>query len=336
MFAREAELDDALSEPTPQVVETLRRLDGDVLILGVAGKMGPSIARMAKRACDAAGLHRRVIGVARFTSGGEDELRAHGIETIRCNLLEELDDLPDAPLVLFLAGKKFGSTGDEPTTWAQNVWLPGLVAHRFRHSRIVALSTGNVYGLVPIAGGGSIESDAPNPVGEYAMSCLGRERMFQYASQTHGTPVALIRLNYACDLRYGVLVDLAQKILADEPIDLAMGAFNTIWQGDANAITLCAFAQAASPAWIVNVTGPETLAVRSAAEELGRRLGRQPKFIGAESSTALLSNSRRAISLWGPPRVDAATLAAWVAAWIGRGGRTLNKPTHFESRDGKF
>jgi nucleoside-diphosphate-sugar epimerase len=373
MFPTETALDEALSEPTPHVIDTLRRLDGDLLVLGVAGKMGPSLARMAKRAFDAAGLRRRVIGVARFTSGGEAELQAHGIETLRCNLLDEdaVAQLPEAPLVLYLAGKKFGSTGDEPSTWAQNSYLPGLIGRRYRHSRLVALSTGNVYGLASIAGGGSVETDPLNPVGEYAMSCLGRERLFQYVSQTYGTSVALIRLNYACDLRYGVLVDLAQRILADQPIDLAMGAFNTIWQGDANAQTLLAFAHTASPAWVVNVTGPEIVSVRDAAEQLGQRLHRPVRFVESKPGfsesrasqsettvptldvgntqdrearhsempgfgTALLSNCRRAVELWGPPRVSVEQLIDGVAAWLQQGGRTLNKPTHFEARDGKF
>jgi len=338
MFASEAALEDALSEPTPAVIETLRRLDGDLVVLGVAGKMGPSIARMAKRAFDAAGVMRRVIGVSRFSSGGEAELHAHGIDTVRCDLLNEDDvaQLPNAPLVLYLAGKKFGSTGDEPTTWAQNAYLPGLIGRRYRHSRIVALSTGNVYGLTPISHGGSVETDALQPVGEYAMSCLGRERIFQYVSQTHGTPVALVRLNYACDLRYGVLVDIAQQILAGQPVDVSMGAFNTIWQGDANATTLCALAHAASPAWVVNVTGPEILSVRTVGQQLGRLLTRAVQFTGTEGTTAVLSNPRRALELCGPPRMNAEQLIAAVADWLQRGGRTLNKPTHFESRDGRF
>jgi len=338
MFANEIELENALSEPTPALIDTLRMLDGDLVILGVAGKMGPSISRMAKRAFDAGGLKRRVIGVARFTAGGEDELHRDGIETVRANLLDEdvAARLPDAPLVLYLAGKKFGSTGDEPTTWAQNAYLPGLIGRRYPHSRIVALSTGNVYGLTPVDRGGSLETDPLEPVGEYAMSCLGRERLFQYASQAHDTRVSLIRLNYACDLRYGVLVDIAQQILAGQPVDLAMAAFNTIWQGDANAMTLCALAHTASPAWIVNVTGSETVSIRAAAEQLGGLLQRTVRFTGREGSTALLSSNRRATELWGPPRMTADELIATVADWLQRGGRTLNKPTHFESRDGRF
>ena len=282
------QLEDRLSEPTPEVVETLRRLEGDLIVLGVAGKMGPSLARMARRASDLAGIRRRIIGVARFSSAGlEAELQRQGIETIRCDLLDEaaVRRLPDAPNVLYLAGMKFGATGQESLTWAMNTHLPAIVCRKFARSRIVAFSTGNVYGLVPAASGGSLETDSPAPVGEYAMSCLGRERMFEHFSRTQGTRVALIRLNYACDLRYGVLVDLAQKVLAGAPVDLGMGWFNTIWQGDANAMTLRCFDHVASPPLALNLTGPEVLNVRETCEKLGKLLGRKPVFTGTESPT---------------------------------------------------
>ena len=333
------QLEDRLSEPTPEVVETLRRLEGDLIVLGVGGKMGPSLARMARRASELAGIRRRIIGVARFSSAGlEAELQRHGIETIRCDLLDEeaVQRLPDAPNVLYLAGMKFGATGQESLTWAMNTHLPAIVCRKFARSRIVAFSTGNVYGLVPAASGGSLETDAPAPVGEYAMSCLGRERIFEHFSRTLGTRVVLVRLNYACDLRYGVLVDLAQKVLAGAPVDLGMGWFNTIWQGDANAMTLRCFDHVASPPLALNLTGPEVLNVRETCEKLGKLLGRQPVFAGTESPTALLSNAQRAFSLFGQPRVSADQLLAWVAAWLRQGGPTLNKPTHFEARDGRF
>ena len=308
-------------------------------MLGIAGKMGPSLARMARRASDLAGNRRRIIGVARFSSpGSEAELQRQGIETIRCDLLNEqaVQELPDAPNVLYLAGMKFGATGQESLTWAMNTHLPALVCRKFARSRIVAFSTGNVYGLVPAAGGGSRETDVPAPVGEYAMSCLGRERIFEHFSRTLGTRVALLRLNYACDLRYGVLVDLAQKVLAGAPVDLGMSWFNTIWQGDANAMTLRCFDHVASPPLTLNLTGPELLNVRETCEQLGRLLGRQPAFMGTQSPTALLSNARNALGLFGEPRVAAGQLLAWVAAWVRQGGPTLNKPTHFEARDGRF
>lgn len=334
----EAELDDRLSEPTPEVVAALGRLPGDIIVLGVAGKMGPTLARMARRASDAAGVRRRVIGVARFAADGEPDLHAHGVETVRCDLLDAaaVAHLPDASNVVFLAGRKFGCTGDEAATWATNAFLPGLVCERYRQSRIVALSTGNVYGLVPVAGPGSREDDPPNPVGEYAMSCLGRERMFAYFSGRNGTPVVLVRLNYACDLRYGVLVDLARKVWDGEPIDLAMSHFNTIWQGDANAMVLRAFEHAASPPFVVNVTGPEALSVRDVAERFGRLMGRPVRLTGTDGKTALLSDARRGLAVLGAPRVGAGQLVEWVADWVMRGGRNLDKPTHFEARDGRF
>jgi nucleoside-diphosphate-sugar epimerase len=313
-------------------------MKGDLLVLGVGGKMGPSLARMARRA-SVAGVRRRIIGVARFTSRGlAAELERSGIDTIACDLLEEaaLEKLPDAPNILYLAGMKFGATGNEPLTWAMNTLLPAMVCRRFPESRIVAFSTGNVYGLSPIERAGSRETDTPEPVGEYAMSCLGRERMFEHFSRTRGTPTALVRLNYACDLRYGVLVDLAQKIMAGAPVELGISCFNTIWQGDANAFTLRCFDHVASPPFIINLTGPELIRVREAAGELGSLLGREPIFSGQEKDTALLSNASRSLELFGKPRMSGRELLRQVAAWVSRGGPTLNKPTHFESRDGKF
>ena len=333
------QLEDLLSEPTPSVVEILRRLDGDIMLLGAGGKMGPTLARMARRASDAAGINRRVIAASRFSSADlTQQLHARGIETLSCDLLDDLAvaRLPETPNVIFMAGRKFGSTGQEATTWAMNSYLPGVICRKFRRSRIVAFSTGNVYGLSPVAGGGSRETDAPSPVGEYAMSCLGRERVFEFFSQEYNIPMALIRLNYACELRYGLLVDLAHKVRAGEVIDLSMGHFNTIWQGDANAMALQAFAQLRSPPRVVNVTGPELLSVREVCEQFGRLMKRPLKFSGTECDAALLSNAHQAFELWGRPRVNAEQLIGWVADWILRGGSSLGKPTHFESRDGKF
>jgi nucleoside-diphosphate-sugar epimerase len=332
------QLEDLLSDPPVRVVETFARLEGDLLVLGVAGKMGPTLARMAKRASEAAGVRRRVIGVSRFSEGGDAALQAHGIETIRCDLLNEADvaRLPNAANVLFLAGRKFGSTGDESTTWAINCFLPGLICRKYSGSRIVAFSTGNVYGLTKVASGGSREDDVPNPVGEYAMSCRGRERVFEYFSRSAGIPVVLFRLNYACDLRYGVLVDLARRVWAGEEIHLGMGYFNVLWQADANAMALLALEQAASPPWVVNVTGPELLSVRVVCERLGKLMDRPVRFTGTEPDTALLSDARRGIEMLDRPRVSADRLIEWVADWVARGGASLEKPTHFESRDGVF
>lgn len=333
------DLEDLLSLPTSEVVDAMARLEGDLIVLGVGGKMGPSLARMAKRASDLAGIRRRIIGVARFgTAEVAAELERQGVETIRCDLLDAgaVSRLPDAPNVLYLAGMKFGATGQESLTWAMNTWLPANVCRKFARSRIVAFSTGNVYGLVPAAGPGSSETDVPAPIGEYAMSCLGRERIFGHFGRSQGTRIALIRLNYACDLRYGVLVDLARKVLAGAPVDLQMGSFNTLWQGDANAMTLRAFHHVASPPLVLNLTGPEVLTVRQACASLGDLLGRKPVFTGTESPTALLSNPAKALELFGPPRVSAGQLLRWVAGWLLDGGPTLNRPTHFESRNGRF
>jgi nucleoside-diphosphate-sugar epimerase len=334
----EDELEAALSEPTPEVIETLRRLRGDVVLLGAGGKMGLSLARMARRASDAAGVSRRVTGVSRFAGGGEAAFHSAGIETLRCDLLNESDvaRLPDAENVVFMTGKKFGSSEDTPSTWAMNSYLPAVICRKFRRSRIVAFSTGNVYGLTPVARGGSRESDAPEPVGEYGMSCLGRERMFEYFGRSLSIPIALVRLNYACDLRYGVLVDLARQVWTGQAIDLTMGHFNTIWQGDANALTLRAFDCVGVPPSIINVTGPEILSVRAVCEQFGRIMQKSVGFTGAESDSALLSNSRRAIELFGLPPVSGGQLVEWVARWVMHGGSHLGKPTHFESRSGRF
>ncbi len=333
------ELDDLLSEPTPAAVDALRRVDGDVLVLGVAGKMGPTLARMVRRAAEAAGRPRRVIGVSRFSSPAEQEaLERHGVETVRADLLDEraLAALPDAPNVLFMAGRKFGSSGDEPLTWAMNAHLPAMVCRRFPESRIAAFSTGNVYGLTSAGRGGSRETDAPQPVGEYAMSCLGRERLFEYFSRTRGIRVSLLRLNYATEMRYGVLVDLARRVLAREPVDVSMGHVNVIWQADANAMAVASLARAASPALIVNLAGPEELAVRQVSATLAQLMDVDVTFTGVEAADALLSNGALGWSLFGRPRVDADTLVRWTADWVLRGGASLDKPTHFESRAGRF
>jgi nucleoside-diphosphate-sugar epimerase len=334
VFQTEAELEDALSEPTPEVVETLKRHPGDIVFLGAAGKMGPSLARMAKRADPT----RRVFAVSRFSGGGEEAFAAHGVEVIRCDLLNEAEvaKLPDAPNVVYMPGRKFGSSGDEGTTWAINCYLPAVVCKKYAKSRIVAFSTGNVYPFTRPDTGGPTEDTALSPVGEYGMSALGRERMFGYFSRTLNIPVAIIRLNYACDLRYGVLVDLAQKVKAGAPVDLAMGYFNTIWQGDANAMTLRAFDFCEVPPRAFNVTGPEVLRVRDVCARFAQRFGTRANFTGTEADTALLSNAKEGIASLGPLRVPTAQLIDWVAEWVARGGKLLAKPTHFEARDGKF
>jgi nucleoside-diphosphate-sugar epimerase len=333
------QLEELLSRPTPEVIDAMGRLDGDLIVLGVGGKIGPSLARMARRASDAAGVRRRVIGVARFSTPKlQGQLQSHGIETIRCEMLDrwQLDALPETPNVLYLAAMKFGTSSQEASTWARNAYLPGMVCEKFRRSRIVAYSTGNVYPLTPVDRGGSVETDPPGPVGEYAMSCLGRERVFTYFSEAWNIPTALIRLNYACELRYGALMDIARRVMVGEPIDLAMGYLNVIWQGDNNAMTLRCFEHAASPPAVFNVTGTRTLRVRDAAEEFGRLLGKEVRFVGHEAPDALLSNAGLACRLFGPPTVSEAQLIRWIADWLRRDGALLNKATHFEVRNGKF
>ena len=334
-----AQLEDLLSEPTDQVVGVMSRLRGDVMLLGAGGKMGPTLARMARRASDAAGVDRRVIAVSRFsTPPAASHFKDHGIETIACDLLDpqQLERLPDCENIVHMAVLKFGSTGREGEAWATNCYLPALVCQKFRESRIVAFSTGNVYGLTPVQQGGSRETDVPQPVGEYGMSCLGRERMFEYFSTKLNIPVAILRLNYACELRYGVLVDLAEKVWAEKPIDLAMGYFNIIWQGDANAMTLAAFDRCATPAAVFNMTGPELLDVRGVCDEFGRLFGKQVHYRGEIGEDALLSNCSLSEQHFAPPRIPAAELIEAVAVWIQQDGARLGKPTKFEQRDGRF
>ena len=333
------QLEDLLSEPTDGVVDTVSRLEGDFIVLGVGGKMGPSLGRMLRRAADAAGVKKRVLGVSRFSSKDlPRQLESWGIETIAADLLDpdQVARLPDVPNVVYMAGMKFGTTGQQARTWAMNAVLPAYVCRKFRGARIVAFSTGNVYPMVPVTSGGATEATDPAPLGEYAQSCLGRERVFEHFSRTDGTPVALIRLNYAVEMRYGVLVDLAQRVLAGETIDLAMGNFNCVWQADANAASIQALNHAASPPFVLNLTGPETLGVRPVCEELGRLMNKPVKFTGAESPTAYLSNASLCGRLYGYPRVPIQQVIRWTADWVQRGGASLGKPTHFETRDGKF
>jgi len=335
----EAELEERLSRPSEADIAWLREMDGDLLILGVAGKMGPSLARRARRAADAAAVTKRIIGVARFSDPAvREQLEAAGIETISADLLDEaeLRGLPEVPNVIYMAARKFGTTGNEHLTWALNTYLPGRVAERYRRSRIVAFSSGNVYPLVPVTHGGPSESFPVNPIGEYAQSVLGRERMFEYFSARYGTPVVLLRLNYAIDLRYGVLLDIGRKVHERRPVGLAMGMVNVIWQGDANSVALRAFRLCQSPPAILNVTGPETISVRSLALKFAERFQVEPVFDGVEAPTALLSDASRCHRLFGYPEVSLDQMIEWVADWVRSGGPTWDKPTHFEVRDGKF
>jgi nucleoside-diphosphate-sugar epimerase len=332
----EPELDDLLSTPRRETIAALESCPGDIAILGAGGKMGPTLARMAARAVTGS---RRVIAVSRWSStAAERALNDAGVETVQCDLLDRdaVDRLPDAPNVVFMAGQKFGTTGAPAMTWAMNTIVPANCAERYKSSRIVAFSTGNVYPLTPIASGGSREDDALGPVGEYAASCVGRERVLELYAERHGTRVAIVRLNYAIDLRYGVLVDIAQRVLRGEAISVDMGYVNVIWQGDANRIALECLAQADAPPFVVNVTGSEILSVRSLAEWFGTRFGKPVTFTGSERPDALLSNTARLRSCFAPPEVTLDQMRDWVADWLEAGGALLGKPTKFEARDGKF
>ncbi len=335
----ESDLEERLSRPTAGVVATLQRVAGDIVVLGAGGKMGPSLSRMARRALTELGAPGRVMAVSRFQDRAlPDLLRQDGITPLAVDLLDPtaVRDLPDAAAVVFMAGQKFGTQAAPSTTWAMNAIVPALVAARYAGVPTVVFSTGNVYPLSAVTSGGPTEEGPTGPVGEYAMSCLARERVFEHYARAEGTPVTLVRLNYAVDLRYGVLVDVARRVWEGSPVPLAMGYANVIWQGDANARALQCLDLATSPAAVLNLTGPEVVSIRQAAVRLGQFLGKTPQFSGVEAPDALLSNARRSIELLGPPEVPLDTLLGWIAAWIRRGGRLLGKPTHFEARDGRF
>jgi nucleoside-diphosphate-sugar epimerase len=333
------ELESLLSEPNERTVAAMAKLDGDLIVLGVGGKMGPTLARMAKRASDLAGKSRRVIGVSRFSSPTlQRQLEQHGVETHSCDLLDRsaYAGLPDAANVVFMAGMKFGSTDQEARTWAMNAYVPGIVSERYRDSRIAVFSTGNVYGLSPVALGGSVETDAIAPVGEYAMSCVGRERIFEHFSRVNGTPMTMLRLNYATELRYGVLLDIAERVRTGTQVSLQIGNFNCIWQADASRMSLQSLLHASSPARYLNIAGPELLSVRRVAQDFARRFGKQVRFEGEESGDGILSSAQKAFDLFGYPTVGVEQMMTWIADWIEREGEKLGKPTHFEVRDGKF
>lgn len=332
------ELQDLL-QPSEALIGEMKALEGDILILGAGGKIGPSLALLARRTMEACGKSNKVIGVSRFSDPGlKDRLDREGVITLAADLLdpEALKALPHAANVCYLAGTKFGTTGGEPFTWAMNAYLPGAVAEKYKTSRIVAYSTGNVYPFTPAASGGADEDTPPAPVGEYAQSCLGRERIFQYFSQRNGTPLLIFRLNYANDLRYGVLVEIAQAVRKKQPVNLQMGQVNVIWQGDSNEMTLRSLLHCSTPATLLNVTGPETVSVRWLAGAFGKLFNTEPLFAGEEQPVSLLNNASEAFRLFGYPRVSLKQMIRLTAEWLVQGGATLDKPTHFQERTGQF
>ena len=332
-------LEDLLSMPTAGAIEMFSRIEGDIMFLGVGGKIGPTLSRMARRACAKSKVEKRIYGVSLFeTEAQRQQIEKNGIETIHGDLLNNdfIKNLPKVKNVFFLAGMKFGSEENLSMTWAVNSYLPALVVENFRESAIVVFSTGCVYPLVSVESGGSLETDSPGPVGEYAQSCLGRERMFEYGSNQYKTRICLIRLNYSVELRYGVLVDIALKVKNQIPIDLSMGYFNVIWQGDMNDVVLRSLEICASPARILNLTGTEILSVREVAGEFGKLFHLTPEFVNKEAKTALLNNSDQAFQLFGRPKVATEQIIRWIASWIKENRQLLGKPTHYDVRDGKY
>ena len=335
----ERTLDEVMSRPSVGLIESIARGSGDLLVLGAGGKMGPTTARMAQRAFEAAGREGQVIAVSRFSDpGARAGLEAAGVATIAGDLLEPgfLRKLPDAPEVVFMAGRKFGSTGAEHLTWVMNAHLPGLVARRFREARCVVFSTAAVYPFVAADGPGADEDLEPEPIGEYAQSCLARERMFEHAAHTWGTRSALIRLSYALDLRYGVLHDVGASLREGRPVDVGMSTASVIWQGDACDLILRTLEHTAAPPLTLNVSGLAPIRIRDVAVAMGELLEVEPAFAGVESEGALFVDCTRMAELVGEPMTPLAAVLGWTADWLRSGGRTLDKPTHFEVRDGKF
>lgn len=333
------ELEDQLSRPTPEVIDVIARLDSDLVLLGVGGKMGPTMARMARRAMDEAGLAHRVIGVSRFSVPAvRAKLEQWRVETVCCDLLEgdQVDELPDAGAVIQLAGFKFGASTAPLQLWATNCQVPLLVCDRYQDTRMVAFSTGSLYGMVDRATGGSLEDDAPRPDGAYAMAAVCRENVLSYYSQALDIPMVILRLNYATELRYGVLVDLALHVRDGQPIDRSMTYVNVIWLSDANAMTLRAIEHCQAPARVLNMTGPDILHVPQVCQQMANQLDTDAVLSGKESELAFLNNASQSYSLLGDPLVDVETMIRWTCDWVQAGGENLGKPTKFQVTDGSY
>lgn len=333
------DIETLLSQPTAGAIESVKRLDGDYMVLGVGGKMGTSLAVMLRRALDAAGKSAKVYGVSRFSRPeAKADLEQFGVTPISCDLADpdQVAKLPEVANVEYLAGQKFGTDGAPDETWIQNTIVPSLVARKFTQSRIVVFSTGCVYPFVPVSGSGASESTPVAFLGEYASTCVGRERVFTHYSRKYGTPQLIYRLNYSVELRYGVLVDVATKVLQGEPVDITMGAFNLIWQGDACARAIQCLEHTASPPKILNITGAEKVSIREVAEKFGQLLGKPALVKGSEAETAWLADASESMRLFGPVTVTLDDIMRMVADHLQSGGKLLGKPTHFETRDGKF
>lgn len=330
----------ALLQPSEALIKDMADLDGDIMLLGAGGKIGPSLGLLAKKAVSQSGKSKKIICVSRFSDReAKETLESNGIQTISADLLkeEELRSLPDTKNIIYLAGTKFGTIGKEPFTWAMNTYLPGRVAEKFKSSRIIVYSTGNVYPFSSVYSGGADESVPPKPIGEYAQSCLGRERIFEYFSQKYKTPILIFRLNYSNDLKYGVLLEIGKAVKEGRAIDLRMGFVNVIWQGDVNEFTLRAFHHCShNPAKLLNVTGPETASVRWIATEFGRKFNREPVFEGAEQEKSLLNNAAESFKLFGYPNVSLSQMIDLTSGWIIEEKETIDKPTHFQEREGNF
>ena len=333
------ELEKKLSEPSERLIADIAKIKGDIMILGLGGKMGPSLAKLAKRAIDAAGIPKKVMGASRFSNEKLfKELTDFGIDCIKVDLLDDyaLKQLPDVDNIIYMAGNKFGTSGNEHFTWAMNAYLPGRVSEKYKDAKIVVFSTGNVYPFLPVDGGGATEKIKPSPIGEYAQSCLGRERVFEHFSIKNKTKMLLYRLNYALDLRYGVLLEIAKSVNNARPIDLSMGFANVIWQGDANEYAIRSLLHCKSPAKKLNITGKETIPVKWLSEQFGELLDKTPVFKNAPAETALLNNAQQSFKLFGKPRVSLDEMIQWTAHWVKIEGAQINKPTHFQERKGDF